>query len=210
MNPNKIFVLSVQQIFKKSVPKAVAGENVGLLLRGVKAKLLKRGMWACKKGSIQMSNHYEGEFYLLATEEGGRERPLPVSLHFFFYDKKKTVTFKFQYFLQMNRFAQQMYSETWNMCTRFDFVLPEGTNMLMPGDHATAKLTLLDPMPMMEGQNFTVREKGSTIGVGKVTKVLPSLLVDRKKLNQAKVPGVRIVEQEKKPRTDKKPAATAN
>ncbi|XP_015598664.1 uncharacterized protein LOC107269390 isoform X2 [Cephus cinctus] len=152
-------------IFKKSVTEAVAGENVGVLLRGIKIDRIRKGMLVCKAKSMMASNHYEAQIYLLSSSEGGRHRPM-----------------------RPTGYCQPLYSTTWNVLCRLDLMLPEGTNMLMPGEHVTTKLTLLRSMPMMEGQSFTIRENKCTVATGMVTKILPPINVDKRKLNKAILP----------------------
>ncbi|XP_076650184.1 elongation factor Tu-like isoform X2 [Halictus rubicundus] len=152
------------QIFRKSVPVAQAGDNIGILLRGIKLKSIRRGMLLSKSNSLNLTNHFEVQFYLLSEEEGGRRNSLP-----------------------LNGFCTMIYCSTWNVYSRFDFLLPAGTNMLMPGEFATARLTLLFRMPVIDGQVFTVRERNQTIGTGKVTKVLEEIPVHKRKMHQVKV-----------------------
>ncbi|XP_076287174.1 elongation factor Tu-like [Lasioglossum baleicum] len=152
------------QIFRKSVPIAHAGDNIGILLRGIKLNCIRRGMILCKSNSLDLTNHFEVQFYLLSEAEGGRRNSLP-----------------------LNGFCTMIYCTTWNVYSRFDFLLPDGINMLMPGEFATARLTLMFRMPVMDGQVFTVREKSQTIGTGKITKVLKEIPVDKRKMNLIKV-----------------------
>ncbi|OXU27922.1 hypothetical protein TSAR_007581 [Trichomalopsis sarcophagae] len=160
-------VLSDVQIFQKSVPEAPAGENVGVLLRGVKINTVRRGMWVVPRGSQKFSNHYEAQLYLLNTSEGGRHRPLG-----------------------KNGYCSIMYCSTWNIYTRVDFILPDGQNMLMPGEQATCRLTLLDCMPILMGQTFTIREQKCTVATGIITAVHDRVEFDKRKMNEIKIPGV--------------------
>ncbi|XP_043274347.1 elongation factor Tu-like [Venturia canescens] len=157
--------ISDLQIFQKSVPQALAGENVGVLLRGIKSTDVYRGMLLCAKNSLVTSNHFEAEMYLLETADGGRHRPL-----------------------QRSGWCIPIYSETWCVQCRFDFILPPGTNMLMPGEHATTRLTLIRRMPVLVGQSFTVRDMKRTVATGIITKILPSLTVDKQRMNLVVVP----------------------
>ncbi|XP_031828257.1 elongation factor Tu, mitochondrial-like isoform X2 [Nomia melanderi] len=152
------------QVFKKSVPKAYAGQNIGVLLRGIKLGSVRRGMVVCQKNSVTPTNHFEAQFYLLDKSEGGRQKPIAV-----------------------NGFSTLIFCSTWNVYCRFDFLLPPGVDMLMPGEFATAKLTLLYRMPIAEGKVFTVREHNLIIGTGKITKVHKPITFEKDKLHMIKV-----------------------
>ncbi|XP_063978817.1 elongation factor Tu-like [Diachasmimorpha longicaudata] len=155
------------QIFKKSVPQAVAGENIGVLLRGIKCQNVCRGMILSQKNSLTTSNHFEALLYLLDVSEGGRHRPLPANGH-----------------------CTPIYSGTWTVQCRFDMKLDGETKMLMPGEQCKTNLTLVKKMPIIEGQSFTIRENRSTVATGIITKTLKSLHIDKKKLNLVVVPGM--------------------
>lgn len=105
------------QVFKKSVPSAVAGDNVGLLMRNVKLDRAQRGMVLAAANSCKPGNRFRAQIYLLSKGEGGRSRPV------------------------VSGYAQQMFSATWNLFARID--LPEGKDMLMPGEHSEVHWTLL-------------------------------------------------------------------
>lgn len=152
------------QIFKKSVPEAKAGENLGALLRGVKISRVQTGMLLCATGSQSSSNHYEAQIYLLTKGEGGRSRPMQVS-----------------------GYIQPLYAATWHIPCRLDLLLPKGTAMLMPGENAQTRITLLKRMPLMEGQTFTIRENKTTVVTGIITKKLKSLNVEKAKLNKVQI-----------------------
>ena len=83
-----------------------------------------------------------------------------------------------------------LYSTTWNIYTRVDLLLPEGTDILMPGEQVTARLTLLDCMPMLVGQTFTIRERKITVATGIITDVHDRINFNKKKMNEIKIPGV--------------------
>ncbi|XP_012146143.1 elongation factor Tu, mitochondrial isoform X2 [Megachile rotundata] len=155
------------QIFQKSVATARAGENVGVLVRGVKLSSVRRGMILCQRKSLNFTNHYEAQLYLMSTQEGGRDKPLKKS-----------------------GFSTKIYSSTWNVYCRFDLLLPPENQMLMPGEFATCRITLLFKMPMLEGQVFTVRENKRTIGTGKVTKILQEIPLHRNRLNKVTIEDV--------------------
>ena len=150
-------IISDIQIFRKSVTTASAGENVGVLLRSIKLNSVRRGMILCQRNFLKLTNHYEAQLYLLSPQEGGRERPLKKS-----------------------GFSTKVYSSTWNVYCRFDFLLPPENKMLMPGEFATCRLTFTYNMPMIEGQVFTVREETRTIGTGKITRILNEIPLPQK------------------------------
>lgn len=131
------------QIFKKSTTKAIAGDNIGVLIRNVKISSVQRGMLLCAAGSEKLSNHYGASMYLLTRGEGGRTRPMA------------------------SKYIQQLFSRTWSVSARIDF---PNDAMLMPGDHAQSiRITLLWNMVMSKGQPFTIRENGRTVATGVIT-----------------------------------------
>ncbi|CAD7013636.1 uncharacterized protein LOC101459148 [Ceratitis capitata] len=146
------------QIFKNSVSKAVAGENVGVLLRAVKISSVERGMLLCAADSENISNHFEASMYLLSRTEGGRSRPM------------------------LSKYIQQLFSATWNVPARIDIIPAEG--MLMPGEHGKVRITLLRKMVLIPGQAFTIRENGATVATGMITERKPSLDVPKNKLSK--------------------------
>ncbi|XP_047481296.1 elongation factor Tu-like [Penaeus chinensis] len=146
------------QVFKKSVSQALAGENIGALLRGVRLEALHRGMTLCFAGSQAAYNRFEATIYLLSRSEGGRSRPLT------------------------SRYIQQLFSRTWNVTCRVD--LPDGVEMVMPGDHTKVEVTLQERMVMTGGQSFTIRENNATVATGIVTKVLRSVEIPMKRLDR--------------------------
>ncbi|KAF4532013.1 hypothetical protein B566_EDAN014735 [Ephemera danica] len=143
--------LSVVQIFKKSVNSAKAGDNVGVLLRNVRVAAVQRGMLLCARNSKSTSNQFDAKIYFLSRSEGGRSRPV------------------------MTKYIQMLYSQTWSCTCRLD-LMPQN-DMIMPGDHAPIRLTLLRKMVMNEGQPFTIRENNVTVATGIVTKQLPSVYI---------------------------------
>ncbi|KAG8278330.1 elongation factor Tu [Homalodisca vitripennis] len=148
-------VVSDIQVFQKSVQQAIAGENIGCLLRGVKVSDVNRGMILCAKGSVTFSNHYVAQVYFLSRSEGGRRHPVT------------------------NKYIQQLFSQTWNVSCRIDLV--EGSSMVMPGEHSSVTLTLLYKMVMSPGQSFTIRENNVTVATGIISKVLQPLTLPEKK-----------------------------
>ncbi|XP_023292551.2 elongation factor Tu isoform X2 [Lucilia cuprina] len=147
------------QIFRKSIPKAVAGENIGALLRGVKISSVERGMLLCAQGSEDISNHYLGSMYLLSRAEGGRSKPM------------------------LSKYIQQLFSVTWNVPARIDMI--PANSMLMPGEHANVRITLLRKMVMTNGQAFTIRENGATVATGMILERKPSIDLPKNKLSKA-------------------------
>ncbi|XP_068624176.1 elongation factor Tu-like [Battus philenor] len=150
--------LSDIQIFKKSVAEALAGDNVGVLLRGIKIRSVETGMLLCAAKSMQLSNHYKAKIYFLSGSEGGRKKPV------------------------FSKYSQQMYSGTWNIACRID--LEPTMDMMMPGDHGEVYLTLLERMVMTTGQPFTIRENNVTVATGIITETLSSIDVPRGKLGK--------------------------
>ncbi|XP_060518506.1 elongation factor Tu-like [Cylas formicarius] len=137
------------QVFKKSVPQAVAGENVGALVRGVKLSDVKRGMLLCAAKTVALSNRFKASVYFLSKAEGGRSKPI------------------------VGKYCQQLFSKTWNVACRID--LEENVEMIMPGEHGQVILTLLSKMVMPQGQQFTIRENNITVATGIVTDTLPNV-----------------------------------
>lgn len=158
------------ECFKKSVNNAKAGENIGVLLRGVKHTKADKGMILCAAGSLKLSNHYEAMIYFLPSSDGGRSRPVT------------------------SKYIQQLFSQTWNVSCRID--LAEGVSLIMPGEHSTVTLTLLRSMVMTPGQSFTLRENNVTVATGVVSKVRDKLILPEKKgLIKVSVPPVHIKTQ---------------
>lgn len=146
-NEEKKTAVSDIQMFHKSVDKAVAGDNCGVLVRGVKTNDVRKGMIFCADKAFKMANHCEAELYLLSEQEGGRPKPI------------------------VSKYCQVAYCETWFSLIRVD--LPENVDMLMPGEHATVKVTFLFKMPFLKGQRFTIRENTKqTVATGVITRVI--------------------------------------
>ncbi|WP_018987820.1 elongation factor Tu [Aromatoleum toluclasticum] len=123
-----------------------AGDNVGVLLRGTKREDVERGQVLCKPGSIKPHTHFTGEVYVLSKEEGGRHTPF------------------------FNNYRPQFYFRTTDVTG--SIVLPEGTEMVMPGDNVSITVKLLAPIAMEEGLRFAIREGGRTVGAGVVAKII--------------------------------------
>ena len=133
------------EMFRKLLDEGRAGENVGLLLRGIKREDVERGQVVCKPGSITPHTEFDAQVYILSKDEGGRHTP--------FYDN----------------YRPQFYFRTTDVTGVVK--LPEGTEMVMPGDNTEMAVTLIQPIAMDEGQGFSIREGGRTVGSGKVIKV---------------------------------------
>nr|WP_221185790.1 elongation factor Tu [Flexivirga oryzae] len=134
------------EMFRKLLDEGRAGENVGLLLRGTKREDVERGQVVVKPGSITPHTEFEGQVYILGKDEGGRHTP--------FYDN----------------YRPQFYFRTTDVTGVVK--LPEGTEMVMPGDNTEMTVTLIQPIAMEEGLRFAIREGGRTVGAGRVTKIL--------------------------------------
>jgi elongation factor Tu len=134
------------EMFRKLLDYAEAGENVGLLLRGTKREEVERGQVVVKPGSITPHTEFEGQVYILAKDEGGRHNP--------FY----------------GNYRPQFYFRTTDVTGVI--TLPEGTEMVMPGDNTEIHVTLIQPIAMEEGLGFAIREGGRTVGSGKVIKII--------------------------------------
>ncbi len=141
----KTVVVSVE-MFNKILDEGRAGDNVGVLLRGLKKEEIERGQVLAKPGSITPHTEFEGEIYILTKEEGGRHSPFFAGYKPQFYFRTTDVT--------------------------GDVTLPEGTEMVMPGDTVNLKVKLIVPIAMEEQQRFAIREGGKTVGAGVVTKVI--------------------------------------
>jgi len=134
------------EMFRKLLDEGRAGENVGLLLRGTKREDVERGQVICKPGSITPHTEFDANVYILSKEEGGRHTP--------FYDN----------------YRPQFYFRTTDVTGVVH--LPEGTEMVMPGDNTEMQVDLIQPIAMEEGLKFAIREGGRTVGAGRVTKIL--------------------------------------
>jgi elongation factor Tu len=134
------------EMFRKILDRGEAGDNVGLLLRGVDKKEIKRGMVLAKPGSITPHTKIEAEIYVLKKEEGGRHTPFH------------------------NKYRPQFYVRTLDITG--EITLPEGTEMVMPGDNVTITIELIYPVAVNVGLRFAIREGGRTVGAGAVTKII--------------------------------------
>src|SRR5215217_4838441 len=134
------------EMFRKLLDQGQAGDNVGILLRGTKREEVERGQVLCKPGSITPHTDFEGQVYILTKEEGGRHTPF------------------------FNNYRPQFYFRTTDVTGHI--VLPEGTEMVMPGDNTPMTVELISPIAMDEGLRFSIREGGRTVGAGQVTKII--------------------------------------
>ena len=134
------------EMFRKLLDEGRAGENVGLLLRGIKREDVERGQVVCKPGSVTPHTEFEAAVYILSKDEGGRHTPF------------------------FNNYRPQFYFRTTDVTGVV--TLPEGTEMVMPGDNTNMKVDMIQPIAMEEGLRFAIREGGRTVGAGRVTKIL--------------------------------------
>ncbi|MFH1244800.1 MAG: elongation factor Tu [bacterium] len=147
MLKDKKTVITGVEMFRKQLDEGQAGDNVGLLLRGVEKEDIERGQVIAKPGSIKPHTDFEAEVYVLTKEEGGRHTPFFAGYKPQFYVRTTDVT--------------------------GDIKLPEGVEMVMPGDNAKMTVKLIVPVAMEEGLRFAIREGGKTVGAGVITKILP-------------------------------------
>ena len=134
------------EMFRKILDRGEAGDNVGLLLRGIDKKEIKRGMVVCAPGSITPHTEFKCEVYVLSKDEGGRHTPF------------------------FNNYRPQFYFRTTDVTGEVQ--LPEGTEMVMPGDNVTLTVKLIYPIAMEKGLRFAIREGGRTVGAGQVTEII--------------------------------------
>jgi len=134
------------EMFRKLLDQGQAGDNVGLLLRGTKREDVERGQVLCKPGSIKPHTHFSAEVYVLSKDEGGRHTPF------------------------FNNYRPQFYFRTTDVTGSIE--LPEGKEMVMPGDNVSITVKLIAPIAMEEGLRFAIREGGRTVGAGVVAKIL--------------------------------------
>jgi elongation factor Tu len=134
------------EMFRKILDRGEAGDNVGLLLRGIEKEAIKRGMVICKPGSVTPHKKFKAEVYVLSKEEGGRHTPF------------------------FNNYRPQFYFRTTDVTGIIN--LGEGREMIMPGDNTTIEVDLIYPIAMEKGLRFAIREGGRTIGAGQVTEIL--------------------------------------
>jgi len=146
LRPTQKTVCTGVEMFRKTLDEGQAGDNAGILLRGTKKEDVERGQVLCKPGSITPHTEFEGQVYVLTKEEGGRHTPF------------------------FQNYRPQFYFRTTDVTGHI--TLPEGTEMIMPGDNTTMKVELIQPIAMDEGLRFAIREGGRTVGAGRVTKII--------------------------------------
>jgi elongation factor Tu len=134
------------EMFRKILDRGEAGDNVGLLLRGIEKSQIKRGMIICKPGTVKPHSHFKAEVYVLSKEEGGRHTPF------------------------FNRYRPQFYLRTTDVTG--EITLPATVEMVMPGDNVTIEVNLLAAVALEKGLRFAIREGGRTVGAGQVTEIL--------------------------------------
>jgi elongation factor Tu len=134
------------EMFKKLLDEGEAGDNAGLLLRGIEKTQIRRGMVLCKPGSITPHTEFNGEVYVLSKEEGGRHTPF------------------------FNKYRPQFYFRTTDVTG--EVTLNAGTEMVMPGDNTNLSVKLIQPIAMEKGLKFAIREGGRTVGAGQVTEII--------------------------------------
>jgi elongation factor Tu len=139
-------VVTGLEMFQKSLDFAQAGDNAGALLRGVKREEVERGQVLAKPGSITPHTHFKAEVYVLSKDEGGRHTPF------------------------FNNYRPQFYFRTTDVTGAVS--LPEGQEMVMPGDNTNMEITLIQPIAMDQGLRFAIREGGRTVGAGVVTEII--------------------------------------
>jgi elongation factor Tu len=139
-------VVTGVEMFKKLLEEGEAGDNAGLLLRGIEKTQIRRGMVLCKPGSITPHTDFKGEVYVLSKDEGGRHTPF------------------------FQRYRPQFYFRTTDVTGEVE--LPAGTEMVMPGDNTSLTVKLIQPIAMEKGLKFAIREGGRTVGAGQVTEIL--------------------------------------
>jgi elongation factor Tu len=134
------------EMFRKILDRGEAGDNVGILLRGIEKTDIKRGMVICKPGSVTPHTKFKAEVYILKKEEGGRHTPFH------------------------NRYRPQFYIRTTDVTG--EIFLPDGTEMVMPGDNLTITVELINGVAMSDGLRFAIREGGRTVGAGQITSII--------------------------------------
>jgi len=145
LKPTSKTVITGIEMFNKQLDEGMAGDNAGILLRGTKKEDVERGQVLAKPGSITPHTEFDAEIYVLTKEEGGRHTPF------------------------FKGYKPQFYFRTTDVTG--EVILPEGTEMVMPGDTANLKVKLIAPIAMQEKQRFAIREGGKTVGAGVVTKI---------------------------------------
>jgi elongation factor Tu len=146
LRPTQKSTVTGVEMFRKLLDSGQAGDNVGILLRGTKKEDVERGQVLCKPGTITPHTDFEANVYILTKEEGGRHKPF------------------------FTNYRPQFYFRTTDVTGAVS--LPEGTEMVMPGDNTAMTVELGKPIAMDEGLRFAIREGGRTVGAGRVTKII--------------------------------------
>ena len=146
IRPTQKTVVTGVEMFRKLLDEAQAGDNVGLLLRGIKREEIERGQVVCQPGSVQPHTKFKGQVYVLTKDEGGRHTPF------------------------FTNYRPQFYFRTTDITGTV--VLPDGVEMVMPGDNVEITGELIHPIAMEEGLKFAIREGGRTVGSGRVTEII--------------------------------------
>ncbi len=146
LGETKKTVITGVEMFRKLLDEGQAGDNVGLLLRGIDKEGVERGQVICKPGSITPHTHFTANVYVLSKEEGGRHTPF------------------------FRGYRPQFYFRTTDVTG--EVILPEGVEMVMPGDNIVLEGKLITPIAMEEGLRFAIREGGRTVGAGVVAKII--------------------------------------
>ena len=139
-------VVTGVEMFRKQLDQAEAGDNIGVLLRGIQRSEIERGQVLVKPGTIQPHTHFKGQVYVLTKDEGGRHSPF------------------------FSNYRPQFYFRTTDVTGVI--TLPEGVEMVMPGDNIEMEVKLITPIAMEEGLRFAIREGGRTVGAGAVAKII--------------------------------------
>src|SRR3982750_3353780 len=139
-------VVTGVEMFRKILDRGEAGDNVGLLLRGIEKTDIRRGMVICKPGSVKPHSKFKAEVYVLSKEEGGRHTPF------------------------FNKYRPQFYFRTTDVTG--EITLPANVEMVMPGDNTSLNVVLIQPIAMEKGLKFAIREGGRTVGAGQVTEII--------------------------------------
>ena len=139
-------VVTGVEMFRKILTRGEAGDNAGILLRGIEKEAIKRGMVICKPGSVKPHKHFKAEVYVLSKDEGGRHTPF------------------------FNGYRPQFYFRTTDVTG--DCQLPAGVEMVMPGDNVALEVKLINTIAMEKGLRFAIREGGRTVGAGQVTEII--------------------------------------
>jgi elongation factor Tu len=139
-------VIKDVQMFHKSLDEGKAGDQLGALLRGVKRDEVRRGMVVCEPGTVKSHSNFKAQVYVLEKEKGGRHTPF------------------------VSNYSPQLYTRTADICAVL--TLPEGVEMIMPGDNTELTLKLREDLPIEIGQRFTLREGNRTVGTGVVTEII--------------------------------------